>query len=387
MGRSVWAVYFQKENISSLDDSFDFLFSVLSSHAEEESHNISQNKLWSVKRQKQKGVNLTYRLYGYKITDNEYHIIEYEAKVIRKIFDLYINGATYKEMITFLFNHNIPSPTGNPYWAKTTLEGMLRNEKFCGDMMLGKDFSVNGLRKVNHGDQTEKVFVQNNHEGIISKETFARAQALREKRRKKHPGGLSNKTSYAGFLYSSANEKHLTYSLEKPKGKSGRNKTEIPTLSCSGLKPGTHRVGFQVKVILDLLDQVVKELKPKILSITYPLIKELTNALSNTDASAEIMLDGFTPLSNKLKFSNELTKIKVIQNLLTRDYENDIHHYRCKIFSKVIIHENSIDLKISLSDDHSSDLKDYLLIHESTFSYVKLFKPITLPIKVYLGGS
>lgn len=263
---------------------------------------------------------------------------------------------------------------------------MLKNEKFCGDMMLGKNFSVNGLRKVNHGDLTEKVFVQNNHEGIISKETFAMAQAIREKRRKKHTGGPGSKSPYVSFIYSTVNEKHLKYVMERPKGKSGRNKTEIPTLYCNGLKPGTSRVGFQVKVILDLLDQVVKELKPKILSITYPLFKELTSSISVLETTSSYHDDSFSPLTHKLKLINHLERLKEIQSLLTSTHEKDINDYR-KIFNKIMIDADSISLKLSLSSEDTPNLKDYTLIHESTFTYIKLFKPITLPIKVYLGGS
>ena len=96
-------IYFQKENISSLDDSFDFLFTLLASHAEEESNNIAENNHWSINKRKRQGDNLTSQLYGYKIINKEFTIVEDEAAVVRKVYELYLaKRRTKKLLITYM---------------------------------------------------------------------------------------------------------------------------------------------------------------------------------------------------------------------------------------------------------------------------------------------
>lgn len=369
-------IVFQKENISSFDESFDFLFSVLASHAEEESKNISDNNQWSIDKRKRNGENFTYKLYGYKITNKQFHIVEDEAKVVRKIYDLYINGSTYKDIIAFLHEKGIKSISGNDYWSRTTLESMLKNEKYCGDMLLG--------RKTASSELTELVLVQNNHVGVISKETFNLAQKVRTDRRKQHPGtGSKLPSPYAGWIYSSVNERYLRYVVEKPKGRSGRVKSEIPTLFCYGLKPGTKRIAYQVKVVEDFLNQIIDEFKPRFISHTFHILKDLTDMVSALELSNRIATDDFSPLVHKLKIEEMLASLRQIRKIMADEQPFTIESYR-KVFRKIIINDDSIHIKITLSNDDSVFFDRYSLIHETEFTYLKLFKPITLPIFVYL---
>lgn len=265
---------------------------------------------------------------------------------------------------------------------------MLRNEKFCGDMVIGKKYFHNGKRMINDGELTEKMFVQNNHEGIISKETFALAQQIRTERRKLHLG-FTNKvySPYVNFVFSSTNECHLRYTVERPKGRSGRVKSEIPTLYCNGLKPGTKRVGFQVKVIMDLLNQIINEIKTKIISLTLQTLKDLTNIISTMELSSYNLIDNdLNPLTQKMKYIEILENLKQIRKVVFEEKNYDIHSYR-KVFRKIIVNENSISIKISLSDDNSASIDNYDLIHKTEFTYIKLFKPITLQVYIYFESS
>lgn len=87
-------VIFQKENISSLDPSIEMILTILASHAEEESNNISENIKWSIRKKVRKGCNFTTYLYGYNIDGEKWKINPKEANVIRLIFDMYIQNKT-----------------------------------------------------------------------------------------------------------------------------------------------------------------------------------------------------------------------------------------------------------------------------------------------------
>lgn len=372
-------VIFQKENISSLDDSFDFLFSVLASHAEEESNNISDNNRWSVNKRKQKGENLTNQIYGYKIINKEFYIIEDEARVIRKIYELYLSGTSYKDIINYLYSKDVKTRKGNDLWSKATIEGILQNEKFCGDMILGKYYVVKGVKTANKRGLTDMYLVSNNHPAIISKETFINAQELR-KSRHKHVSKNTNKklSQFAKLVYSTLHESYFRYALEKPKGQSGNVTSQIPTIYCPGKSNTIKRLSFQTKVIVDLLNQVLSEIKNNLLLLVLDNLKLLNNKIEITK--------NMESLISRLDDLKRIKRLSEIRKLLTNSDTYGITDLR-KVFNKVIVNEDSINIKISISDDDNIDLKGYSLIHQTEYSFIKFYKEVSYPIFIYFNGS
>lgn len=372
-------VIFQKENISSLDDSFDFLFSVLASHAEEESNNISDNNRWSVNKRKQKGENLTNQIYGYKIINKEFHIIEDEAKVIRKIYELYLEGLSYNDIINHLSSKGIKTRKGNDIWSKATIEGILQNEKFCGDMILGKYYVVKGVKTANKRGLTDMYLVSNNHPAIISKETFIKAQELRKSRHKHISKNTNRKLSpFAKLVYSTLHESYFRYALEKPKGQSGNVTSEIPTIYCPGKSSNIKRLSFQTKVIIDLLNQVLSEIKSNLLLLVLDNLKLLNNKIEVTRNKESLV--------SRLDDLKRIKHLSEIRKLLSSDSNYEISDLR-KIFNKVIVNEDSIDIKISISDDDCIDLNGYSLIHKTEYNFIKFYKKVSYPIFIYFNGS
>lgn len=372
-------VIFQKENISSLDDSFDFLFSVLASHAEEESNNISDNNRWSVNKRKQKGENLTNHIYGYKIINKEFHIIEDEARVIRKIYELYLAGTSYKDIINYLFSKGIKTRKGNDVWSKATIEGILQNEKFCGDMILGKYYVKNGVKTANKRGLTDMYLVENNHPAIISKETFIKAQYLR-KSRHKHISKNTNKklSTFVKFVYSTIHQSYFRYALEKPKGQSGNVTSQIPTIYCPGKSNTIKRLSFQTKVIVDLLNRVLSKIKSDLLLLVLNNLKLLNNKIEITKNKESLI--------SRLDDLKRIKRLSEIRKLLTNSDTYGITDLR-KVFNKVIVNEDSINIKISISDDDGIDLKGYSLIHQTEYSFIKFYKENSYPIFIYFNGS
>jgi hypothetical protein len=300
---------------------------------------------------------------------------------------LYIKGFSYKSIIAYLHENKIPSVIGNEFWSKTTIMGIVRNEKYCGDMILGKYFYKFNKHRTNHVEYTDMMMVRDNHEGIISKETFSLAQQIRQSRNNYPKNITENKSPYTGFIYSVANEKHLKFVIERPKGRSGRVKSEIPTLYCYSMKPGTKRVGFQVKVIMDLLEKSLKELRLVFKVQTSSMFDELEKlSILMEKGKTEDNSDGINILMAKMRINEMIKNYKWLSKTISFGNVNDIDTFR-KIFNKVIVRDESIAIKISLTDDTSIALEDYICIHQFSFTYLKLFKEITYPVFLYFGGS
>ena len=174
-------VYFEKENIYTLDSKGELLITIMSSLAQEESRSISENVRWGQHKRMQDGkVTIPYKHFlGYeKGSNGKPQIVESEAKIIRKIYSLYLSGLTFREIAAHLTNEKIPTPAGKAIWQSTTVKSILTNEKYTGDAILQKKFTVDFLtkkQKVNEGEMPQ-YYVKNSHPEIIGMSTFELVQ-------------------------------------------------------------------------------------------------------------------------------------------------------------------------------------------------------------------
>lgn len=274
-------VIFQKENISTFDSSIEMVLTILAMHAEEESNNISQNALWSIKRKIRKGGNLTSRLYGYAIKGESWTIVKSEAKAIRIIFEMYLAKKTYKEIIAKLHDCKIISPSGKEYWVVGGIEEILKNEKYAGHMNLGKTFIHNGTRIRSSRLEMEANRILNHHAPIISPDTFDKAIALRNGRARPTKDSyvpfLDSVTPYYQFVYSAKNNSFLRYIVERPK-----RKYEIPTLYCYD-KLKINRVSITIKNLFAIMNKALSELSLSIYN-GYSFLETINEALEKCEA-------------------------------------------------------------------------------------------------------
>ena len=178
-------VYFEKENLSTLDNKSDLVMSIYADFAEEESRSISKNVSWRFQKQVQKGdykLN-TWQLIGYKKDqDGNIYIDEEEAKIVRHIFDMYITGSSISDIINWLYINKVKSPGGADKWAPQTVHNFLQNEKYVGDCRMQKTF-IRDKHKFTNKGQVPSSYIENGHPAIIDRDTFNRAQELRRKRK------------------------------------------------------------------------------------------------------------------------------------------------------------------------------------------------------------
>jgi len=175
-------VFFQKENIYTFDGKGELLITIMSSLAQEESRSISENVTWGKRKSFADGkVYMAYGIFlGYeKGVDGMPVINEKQAEIVRYIFRLYIEGNTPYKICQILEEQGIPSPAGKEHWRTTTVLSILTNEKYKGDALLQKSFTVDFLTKVVKKNEGEipSYYVHGSHPAIIDPIEFDMVQA------------------------------------------------------------------------------------------------------------------------------------------------------------------------------------------------------------------
>ena len=194
-------VYFEKEDISTLDSKGEFLITLMSSLAQEESRSISENVAWGKRKRFADGkFSVPYKHFlGYdRGPDGTMVINEEQAEVIRLIYLLYLEGRTLGDITRVLQAAGIKTPTGKEKWAISVIESILRNEKYYGAALLQKKFTYDFLTKKakKNCGELPQYYIENDHTPVVSKAHYDAAQerlAIKQRQR-------TTRTPFAGKL-------------------------------------------------------------------------------------------------------------------------------------------------------------------------------------------
>ena len=183
-------VTFEKEAIDTLDAKGEVLLTILSSLAQDESRSISENSTWGIRKRFEQGkfsVN-TRKFMGYDSDESGNLIVnEEQAKIVRMIYEKYLCGRNYFVIARELNEAGIPGWNGKVNWIASTIETMLHNEKYKGDALLQKTYTVDFLTKKREKNQGQiaQYYVENNHPAIVKPEIWEAVQ-LEEQRRREY---------------------------------------------------------------------------------------------------------------------------------------------------------------------------------------------------------
>jgi site-specific DNA recombinase len=206
-------IYFQKENLDTLDSKSELFLTILSSMAQEESRSISENTKWGVQKRFQQGIvhmPTTYFL-GYD-TDEDGNIIidEKQAKVVRRIFRDFLSGKGTPLIAKGLTEDGVSTARGNTTWTSDAVYKILKNEKYMGDCLAQKTVTLDFLthKRVRNKDHQPQFLVKNNHPAIISEEDWNAVQQELKRRSKmqRDPDGkysmrYSGKATFSNKLF------------------------------------------------------------------------------------------------------------------------------------------------------------------------------------------
>lgn len=226
-------VIFEKERINSMTVEGELMLSLLASFAQEESHSISENIKWGIRRNFEKGRGNNFnRMYGFVWDGEKFNIVPEEAEVVKFIFSSYLDGDGPYRIASILTQRGIKNANGHDF-TYSTIWGMLRCEKYAGCSLLQKTYHSDHMEKknlTNHGE-LKRYWVEGTHPQIISLETFNAVQ-LKIKQRSslgvRATKGM-NFTVFSGKIICSC----CGHTLRRNTRANGRFEYRCPTKGCT----------------------------------------------------------------------------------------------------------------------------------------------------------
>ena len=194
-------VFFETDNLNTLTEESELMLSFLATFAQEESVKKSESMNWSLQQRFKTGKLLTPELLGYSrprdasgryIKYGRLEIVESEAVIVRFIFEAFLAGKSPREIAALLTDIECPTKTGMEQWSEGSIGYILRNERYCGNVLTWKTFTADMFehkRRRNRMDRDQYLYTDH-HDAIISVETFEAAQVLLENRRHHYYGAL-----------------------------------------------------------------------------------------------------------------------------------------------------------------------------------------------------
>ena len=180
--------YFEKENIWTFDGKGELLLTIMSSLSQEEARSISENVTWGQRKRFADGkVSLGYsRFLGYdKGPDGKMVVNPEQAETVRLIYRLFLEGMTPHSIAKHLTDKGIKTPGGKDKWSQSTIQRILTNEKYKGDALLQKEFTVDFLTKKTKKNcgEVPQYYIEDDHEAIIDPAVFDMVQQEIERRK------------------------------------------------------------------------------------------------------------------------------------------------------------------------------------------------------------
>ena len=185
-------IYFEEHQIDTAQHYDELMLTMNGMAAQGESMTISNNMRWSYKRRMEKGefVGCT-AAFGYRLVKGTLEIYEPEAKIVLRIFDMYLSGIGRHTIANILNDEGVLRRQGKNKWLAETINYILSNERYIGDALLQKTYTTDfPFRNIINKGEKPKYYVENSHPQIVSKETFDAVQKLKLSRQPSPQSGI-----------------------------------------------------------------------------------------------------------------------------------------------------------------------------------------------------
>ncbi len=191
-------VIFMNDGINTMDGDAELRLAIMSSIAQEESRKTSERVKWGQKRQMEQGVVFGRSMLGYDVKDGKMTINEEGAKIVRLIFHKFVDEGKGTHVIARELREEGIEPMRVKEWQNTVILRVIRNEKYCGDLVQKKTYTPDFLsheKKYNRG-QEEFVIIKDHHEPIISRELFDKANRILDEKSLSQEGKAKHSNRY-----------------------------------------------------------------------------------------------------------------------------------------------------------------------------------------------
>lgn len=181
------AIVFEKENINTLDMNGEMLLTILSSLSQGEVESLSENVKMGLKMKMKRGELVGFNGclgYDYHSDTKSITVNEQEAETVRFIYNMYLQGYGSSTIAKRLTEMGVKNKLGKVEWHDHGVMGIIKNEKYKGDILLGKTFTVDPISKrrlANMGEE-DRYYIRDHHEPIVSREAWDKADEIRLKR-------------------------------------------------------------------------------------------------------------------------------------------------------------------------------------------------------------
>lgn len=204
------AVFFEKENINTMDSKGEVLLTIMASLAQQESESLSANVRMGIQYRNQQGkvqINHNWFLGYTKDSEGNLVIDPEQAEIVRRIYREYLEGASFLQIKRSLEADGIPNGAGHLKWHESNIHQILTNEKYIGDALLQKTYTVSILdkKRVANNGEMPKYYVEGSHEAIIDRDVFMKVKAEIARRANLNPDGkrrvYSSKYAFSGMVF------------------------------------------------------------------------------------------------------------------------------------------------------------------------------------------
>lgn len=330
-------VIFMNDNINTLDTDSELRLTIMSSIAQEESRKTSERVKWGHRRRMEQGVVFGRDMLGYDVRDGRLCINEEGAEIVRLIFHKYLDEGKGTHIIAKeLREAGIRTSTYMKDWSYTVILRILKNEKYCGDLVQQKTYTPDYLthgKRYNHGE-LDFITIRDHHEPIISRETFEAAQREIQRRQSLHgaKNGFANRYPLSGKIICA--ECGSTFIHTQRKSSNGQL-SEVWTC-IKKQREGLKRVTQQDETVgcsnINLREQDIRAI---LQYVTADVLKDRENLLDTVPGTVTEVLKSCAEKNNIEYFENEIKKVedkkqKLLDMCLSGDVETAEYKKGCE---------------------------------------------------------
>ncbi len=367
-------VIFMNDNINTLDADAELRLTIMSSIAQEESRKTSDRVKWGQRRMMEQGVVFGRDMLGYDVRDGKLYINEEGAETVRLIYRKFLDEGKGTHIIAKeLCEAGIKTSTYMKDWSYTAILRILKNEKYCGDLVQQKTYTPDYLshsKKYNKGE-VEYVTIRNHHEPIISREIFEATQREIERRRNLHgaKNGFANRYALSGKIICA--ECGSTFIHRKNTSSNG-NQNESWTC-IQHQKYGRERTNKNnEKVGCSNVSINEKDIRAILQYILVDVLTDRKNIIESVLATVSDVLKSDHSKDNIAYFENELEKIenkkeRLLDMCLSGDIETSDYHKACE---RLKAEHDSLSEKLQKEKAHKQRLTDKETIIQEIKAYV-----------------
>ena len=335
------AVLFEENNLNTLDTKMsEMLLTTLSAVAQQESENISEHVKLGLQMKMNRGELVGFNsCYGYKYdTENgQLLIIDEEAEVVKFIFEKYCEGHGANGIAKMLTKQGIKSPKGNNKWNDSTIRGILRNEKYKGDVLQGKTYTADPLshKRYKNLGEADKFYVSEHHEAIIKSEQYELVQEILKERCGARANGRRTGNVGRKFAFSSRIRCGFCGNCFTRRRVIGKKGESIPSWSCiSFAKKGKENCENSKTIREEMIKEAFVDSYKLLCSNTKFEADEFLNIMKqtmNNDSKQEELEKLNIEYSNIKSKKNKLLDLMVEDKISEEDYSEKLEKYNNKL--------------------------------------------------------